>query len=259
MLDAVVIAGGIPEPDDPLYPYTQGTPKALIDICGKPMVQWVIDALCEAESIGNVVLIGLEEEGKVSGQKVKALLPSQDGMIENIRAGINRVLEINPAARHVLIASSDIPALTSAMVDWIVETTMQTDDDVYYHVISRQVMEKRYPNSKRSYARLKDVEVCGGDINVIRASMVNSNTHLWEQLIESRKNVLKQALLIGFDTLLLLMLRMITLDDAVKKVARRLNLSGRAILCPFAEAGMDVDKPHQLEIIRADMAQRTTA
>jgi hypothetical protein len=55
------------------------------------------------------------------------------------------------------------------------------------------------------------------------------------------------------------MLRMITLDDAVKKVARRLNLSGRAILCPFAEAGMDVDKPHQLEIIRADMAQRTTA
>jgi NDP-sugar pyrophosphorylase family protein len=44
-MDAIVIAGGIPEPGDPLYEYTQGQPKALLDIAGKPMVQWVLDAL----------------------------------------------------------------------------------------------------------------------------------------------------------------------------------------------------------------------
>jgi hypothetical protein len=49
---------------------------------------------------------------------------------------------------------------------------------------------------------------------------------------------------------------MITLEGAVKKVTKRLNLKGRAILSPFAEIGMDVDKPHQLEIMRADLANR---
>jgi nitrite reductase/ring-hydroxylating ferredoxin subunit len=37
-MDAIVLAGGIPLPEDPLYPYTQGHSKALVDIAGKPMV-----------------------------------------------------------------------------------------------------------------------------------------------------------------------------------------------------------------------------
>ncbi len=44
-MDAIVIAGGIPEPGEPLYPYTQGKPKATLEISGKPMAQWVLDAL----------------------------------------------------------------------------------------------------------------------------------------------------------------------------------------------------------------------
>ena len=44
-MDAIVIAGGIPQPEDPLYTYSHGDSKALIDVAGKPMVQWVLDAL----------------------------------------------------------------------------------------------------------------------------------------------------------------------------------------------------------------------
>jgi len=35
-----------------------------------------------------------------------------------------------------------------------------------------------------------------------------------------------------------------------------LSIKGRAIVCPYAEVGMDVDKPHQLAIMRADLAKR---
>ena len=45
-MDAIVTAGGIPKPGEPLYEYTQGIYKALLDIAGKPMIQWVLDALC---------------------------------------------------------------------------------------------------------------------------------------------------------------------------------------------------------------------
>jgi hypothetical protein len=35
-----------------------------------------------------------------------------------------------------------------------------------------------------------------------------------------------------------------------------MGFRGRAILCPYAEMGMDVDKPFQLEIMREDLAGR---
>jgi hypothetical protein len=120
-------------------------------------------------------------------------------------------------------------------------------------MITQEVMEKRYPTSKRTYTRLKDAVVCGGDMNVVAVRAVNSSLDKWEQLIGARKNPLKQAAIIGLDTLLLLGLRAMTVDGAVKKVGRRLGMTGRAVLCPFAEVGMDVDKPHQLDLMRLDL------
>lgn len=255
-MDALVTAGGIPQPGESLYEYTQGMSKAMLDIAGKPMIQWIFDALDGAPSIQRVVVTGLDTESSVTSKKSVAFLPNQGGMVDNIRVGIFKLTELDPTPRPVLVVSSDIPGITSEMVEWAVSTAMQSDDDVYYNVIPRQVMEKTFPESKRTYTRLKDLEICGGDMNIVRSSLVTSKDEIWEKLIASRKNVFKQAALIGYDTLLLLLLRGITLQDAVQRVARRLNITGRAVVCPYAEVGMDVDKPHQLELIRVYLERR---
>ena len=142
------------------------------------------------------------------------------------------------------------------MVDWEIETTLQTDVDLCYNVVKREVMEARYPGSRRTYTKLKGMQVCGGDMNVVRTSVASMNTEIWEKLIASRKNPLKQAAIIGFDTLLLALLGVISLDEAVKKATSRLHMTGRAVVCPYAEIGMDVDKPNQLELMRADLMSR---
>lgn len=255
-MDAVVTAGGIPQPDELLYPYTLGKPKAMLDICGKPMVQWVLDALSDAKRVDRVVLIGLAEESGVTCTKPLVFIPNQPTMIENILVGIKKVLETNPSETQVLIVSSDIPAITSEMVDWEVETTSQYDVDLCYNVTTRETVEARYPGSRRTYLKLKDVEACGADMNVIHTSVVSMNMDIWEKLTESRKNPIKQASMLGFDTLLLVLLHRITLEDAVKKFTSRLHITGRAIISPYAEMAMDIDKPHQLEMMRADLAKR---
>ena len=255
-MDAVVMAGGIPQPDEPLYPYTRGKPKAMLDILGKPMVQWVLDALSGAQLVENIVLIGLTEESGLTCAKPLKFLPNKISMIENILGGIKKIMEINPSATRLLLVSSDIPGITSAMVDWEVETTSESDVDLCYNVVKREVMEVRYPGSKRTFTKLKGMEICGGDLNVLRTSVASMNTDIWEKLIASRKNPVKQAAIMGFDTLLLILLRMITLDEAVKKLTTRLHMTGKAIVCPYAEIGMDVDKPNQLELMRADLANR---
>jgi hypothetical protein len=213
--------------------------------------------LSASKRIQRVVIVGLSPKSGVTCKKPLTFLSNQGKMLENIKAGVHKVEELDPQAEHVLLVSSDIPAITGEMVDWVIKEAMRTDEDLYYNVISRSDMEKRFPASKRTYTHLKDIDLCGGDMNVVRLSLIAEETELWEKIINARKSPLKQAALLGFDTLIGILLRQLTLNQAVERVTRRLGLTGRAVLCPYAEVGMDVDKPHQLELIRKDLARKS--
>ncbi len=255
-MDAILTAGGIPQPNDPLYVYSNGGSKALIDVAGKPMVQWVLDALGDAKQVDNVIVIGLSPKSGLTCKKPLHYLSNQGRMLANIVAGINKVLELNPKTEYVLIVSSDIPALKSEMVDWLVNTCMETKDDLYYGICPREVMEARFPGSNRTYTHLKDIDLCGADINLTHVRMATEHLDLWESLIGNRKSPLRQAATIGFDTLFQVATRTITLNDLVEKVCRRIGIQGRAIMWDHAEPCMDIDKPHQLELLRADLASQ---
>jgi len=255
-MDAIVTAGGIPRPEDPLYTYSNGDSKALIDVAGKPMIQWVLDALGEAKKVDNVIIIGLSPKSGVTCKKPIHYVSNQGRMLANIVAGVNKALEINKRSKYVLVVSSDIPTLKPDMVDWLVKTCMETKDDLYYGVCPQDVMEARFPDSKRTYTHLKDMDVCGADMNITHVRMATEHLDMWETLIGSRKSPLKQASVIGFGTLFALFTRRLTLDDAVRRVCERIGIRGRAIVWPHAEPCMDVDKPSQLELLRADLAEQ---
>ncbi len=260
-MDAIVTAGGIPQPDDPLYAYSNGNSKALIDVAGKPMIQWVLDALGSATKVDRVIITGLSPRNELTCRKPLYYVPNQGRMLSNIVAGVNKSIELNRKSQYVLLVSSDIPTLKSEMVDWLANSAMKTRDDLYYGVCTREVMEKRFPASNRTYTKLKDMEVCGADINVIHVSMATEHLDTWEQLIGNRKSPLRQAAVIGWDTLFQLATRQLTLQAMVQRASERIGIQGRAIIWSHAEPCMDVDKPHQLELLRADLArqQRRTA
>ena len=114
-MNAVVTAGGIPQPDEPLYAYTKGESKAMVDVAGKPMIQWTLDALSGAKNVDNVIVIGLSPKSNLTCKKPLHYLSNQGQMLDNLVAGVNKSLELNPKNKHVLLVSSDIPALTAEM------------------------------------------------------------------------------------------------------------------------------------------------
>ena len=258
-MDAIVTAGGIPQPGEPLYPFTQGESKALLDINGKPMVQWVLDALSGSQGIERVAVVGLKASANITCSKPILRVAGRGDMVENILGSIDMLRSANPQMDACLIVASDIPAITPQMVDWMVNLVEKNDGNVFYNAITRQVMEKRYPGSRRTYIRLQDHEVCGGDMNAVRISVLATEDPKWKELVEARKSPLKQASIIGFDILLSLLLRRLSMPDAERRISKRLGIHARAIQCPYAEVGMDVDKPFQLEQMRADLAARKPA
>ncbi len=255
-MDAIVTAGGIPNPEDPLYSFLKGDAKALVDVAGKPMIQWVLDALGGSKKVDNVIIVGLSAKSPLTCKKPLYYVSNQGRMLANIVAGVNKALEINKKNKYVLIVSSDIPSLKSEMVNWLINTCMETKDDLYYGVCPREVMEARFPDSKRTYTHLKDIDVCGADMNVTHVRMATEHLDMWESLIGTRKSPLRLASLIGFGTLFALFTRRLTLEDAVRRVCERIGVKGRAIVWPYAEPCMDVDKPIQLELLREDLERQ---
>src|SRR5438045_672479 len=89
LIDALIMAGGVPKPDEPLYSYTQGKSKALLEIAGQPMIQWILDALNSAQTIRRVLIVGLNQNDvSLRCQKPLDFLPNHGGLIENVEAGV---------------------------------------------------------------------------------------------------------------------------------------------------------------------------
>ena len=241
-------------PDNPLYHETTDGQRSLIDIHGKPMVQWVIDAMTASKYVDQIYVIGLPPDTNLKTSKPIRFLRDEGSLFDNIRMGVLQAAEGLPSQPKVIVASSDIPALRPDMVDWLAEQVAADPTPlIYYNVITEEIMENRFPNANRSFVHFKDVTVCGGDLNVIDKQLFAVDRPIWKGLTEARKSPLKQVSLLGFGNLILIALRALTLKSAVRRVCKKLSLEARALACPYAEIGMDADKPHQLAILRDDL------
>ena len=263
LVDALLAAGGVPAPGDPLYPLTQGRPKALLDVGGRPMIQHVLDALGGARTLRSVVIVGLTPEADPAVAALScalplSFLPTQGSLVDNLAAAGAWAEQQPEPPTHLLATSSDIPLLTAAMVDWNVGASLETDHDAYYNLVPRATMEARFPGVKRTYFRLREGVFCGADLNLLSLRVLNSYNPAWRRIIDARKSVLAQAQLVGLDVLLRGALGLLSLPWAQDRIRERLGVRGRVLICPHAEAAMDVDRPDHLELVNAALAARLT-
>jgi len=211
----------------------------------------VLEAVAAAPQVGQIVVVGLPAMDILACDKHVTLVEDHGGLMENIAAGAAAVLRLNPAAQRTVLFSSDIPALTPLMVEWMIAQIQGDDQEIWYTVVERSVMEASFPGSRRTYTHLKNLELCGGDVVGLDPRLTRSDHPLFAKLSQARKNPVRQAAILGFDTLFLLLLRQLALNEAERMISRRLGVRGRALLTPYAAMGMDVDKPHQYELVKA--------
>ncbi len=256
-MDCVITAGGVPGPDDPLYSYTQGRPKALIDMEGRTMLERVVDALQTAHGVDRIVIVGLEGDMGMQFQRpIDQFLPDHGSLVGNAAAGFHWLRETNPKIETVLFCSSDVPAITGAIVDDFLERCQPFDKLVYYIFVTKQAMEERFPTSNRTYVKLKGAEIAGGDLAIGRAEMIDANEELFTALTDARKHAWKLARHVGLWTLFKFLTRQMGIGEAQTTAGRAVNGEVEVVVDPPAELAMDVDKPAQVELLRADLRRR---
>lgn len=253
-MDSIVVAGGRPTESDPLYQYTQGQPKALLKFGGRPMVDYVVSALMASQYIDRIVIIGLDSRDVTIDYQDLVWLPDHGGIVANGFAGLDWLAENQPGSEHILICSCDIPTLTTAIVDEFIRFCLPLNYAIYYSMVTREILESRFPGSQRTFVRLQDFEVAGGDIFVARPDIAQSFRGLIEELAAGRKNAWKLAKILGPLTLTQFLLGRLSAEDIERKATNYIGYPVRIIFSPHAEIAMDVDKPHHVEIIRANFS-----
>jgi molybdopterin-guanine dinucleotide biosynthesis protein A len=243
----VIILAGSSEHDAALIASASVPSKALLPIAGQPMIRRVAQALQESGRMRRLVVVGLEESQLPPlGLSVPlTCLPNHGSIIANLLAGIESL----PPAPRVLFCSVDIPLLTAAAVRDLVSRDEECGADFCYAVVRREVMEARFPGSGRSFTKLVDGAFTGGDIHMINPDVVRRNAAFGQALVTQRKSPLGLARVIGLGILLRFLTRRLRLRDLEARVGVVLGCSCRAIPSPFAEVGMDVDKPHHLQVV----------
>lgn len=244
MVDAVVLAGS--PNDGPLKECSPARFEALIPIGPKAMVEYVVQALLGSSRVRQVVVVGpaAELSPLLAGERV-SLTESAGGIMENIEAGLNKL----PGDKRVLLVTSDIPLLTTAAVDDFLELCGDMSGDMYYPVIAKQVVEKAFQSTRRTYVNLKEGIFTGGNLFLINPAKYKKCVENGKKIISLRKSPLGLCRLVGLSFLIKFLLRSLTLDEAEKKVSQLLGIRGVVVVSGFPEIGVDVDKPGDLELV----------
>jgi hypothetical protein len=220
------------------------------------MIEYVAAALQEAQSVDRLVIAGLSES-EVAGLQLQdplICLPDQGALITNLRQAIGWLRRERPPAESLLLSTGDIPLLTAPVVDDFVARCAPYDHVAYYNMVRREAIEQRYPHSTRTFTKLKGIEIAGGDLALVRSSILDTDDVIWEAMVNARKHAWQLARIIGPLTIIKLLLHQLSIPEIETLATRVLGMPVRIIVNPNAELAMDVDKPRHLELVRQNLS-----
>jgi molybdopterin-guanine dinucleotide biosynthesis protein A len=238
---AVVLAGG--GVDDPLAARAGVSSKALVPMAGQPMAAWVLRALESSTAVAQVIYVG-EGLGELGPSRAQAV-PGGLGYAQSLALGIGAGLATRPGV-PLLVSTADIPWLTPEAVDRFVSAAGSAD--LAYPVVSEEAALAEFPTQRRTFVRLRQGRFTGGNLMLLRPSLVGPLLDLIDSVYRARKNPLALAGLVGPRTLLALLLGRADLRELERIVSGRLGGIARAVVCSDACLAADVDRIEHLAV-----------
>lgn len=251
--DAIILAGG--ESSSDLKKIAPFDNEALIIIGNYPMIYYVYQTLRSTPQVDKIVVSGPVEA-------LKAILPRDERLffvnggqnaIESFGHGV-KALEESGISAKVLIVPTDIPFITEEAIQDFLKRCEASDSDFYYPVTRKEVNEEKFPGVQRTYVRLQEGVVTGGNLFLIRSAIIEQCLEMGLKLVERRKNPLAMARLFGFDLVFKYLIRRLSIEMAEKRFYKMLGLKAKCIISPYAEIGVDVDKPSDLQLAQEKLS-----
>lgn len=255
-MNALVLAGGAPDAVALLEPGAAN--KAFIRVGGIALVQRVLETLRAVPRVERLVVVA-PQSTHGSAALASADETRADGrrMIESLRSGLAGF----PADVPILVVTSDLPVLTIAAVDEVLDALAVRDLDIAYTCVARRYHDACYPHIPHTWARLRDGQFCGGGAIAIKPRALERLADVLDALGAARKAPLRLAAVFGWDVLLRFALGRLAIADAEARATAILRAPVGAIRCTHPEIAVNVDRPsdvaHAAALVDTARTQRT--
>lgn len=243
--------------------YTAGTVcKAFAPVGGWPMVLRVLDALMGCEQVSTVLLCGPpqallaqcpELEQRIESGQV-GWIKNQNSPSQSAAAGMAQVAE----DRRVFLTTADHALLSTEMVTYFLQKSIALDNDATVGMVRHEVIQRQFPQNRRTVIRLADANLCGCNLFTFNPRGRDLVT-FWQQAEALRKRpwrLVSQVL--GWRAVWAYVLGNLSLDQAMHIISQKSGVRVAPVMLPFAEAGIDVDRPTDLQLVESILAARVS-
>ena len=245
MFNALVLAGT--KKKGPLEIAENVDNKALIMIDNRLMIDYIVDALNHSENIDKILVVGPKNElHPYIGKKVEEILNPGNSILENMEIGLNYF----NSADHLLLLTSDIPLITPEAIDEFLRICTKRKACIGYPIITKENIIKKYPETERTYVKMKEGVFCGGNIVFFKPEVFFQNKELIQELFNNRKDNWKNAKKLGLKFILKFLFKTLTIEEAEKRVTDILGYNSVAVMVSYPEIMIDLDKLSDLKLIR---------
>lgn len=248
----VIILAGAPN-NGSLAEASEASWEALVSIGGRPMVEYVIETMLKTENLGQLVIVGPKEiKSLVPANSI--FVPCKDSMVANLRVGIEALGEAK--APFLLVATSDIPLLTTEAVNDFITQCYRYEAKVYYPLVSREANQAKYPEVERTYFTLQEGTFTGGNLMLLDPGILEQKYELVDQLVLLRKKPAKIIKMLGVKFIYKYVRKKLSLEEIEKRAEVIIGAKGKAIISHYPEIGIDVDKPSDLKLMEEIFSQK---
>jgi len=254
---AIILAGQRPGVD-PLAAHFGQDFKALIEVDGEPMLSRVARTLAGRQDVARIIVLAqqsatLIDHPKTAWMKADSRIEPRDCGSSVVQAIID-TLAANTQAYPFLLTTADNVLLDDRMIDSFV--AQLSGADVGAALVERRVLEAAYPGNRRTWLPFRGGAYSGANLFWLGTAQANKALAVWRGIEQQRKKARAVLGAFGFGLALMIGVRLLSLDQAVARVGRRLGLKAKAVALPYAEACIDVDKVSDHEMAQAILKAR---
>lgn len=242
---ALILAGGTVSPE--MQAVAEGAKNhALIPVAGRPMLDYVVDALR-----GGFARAGLEGRILIAGEIPPVpgceSVPGGASLVDTLLSGASA---LHPAETRLLVSTADLPFLTAeAVADLLKSADALGPADFVYPIVEAARCREQFPGMKRTTLRIAEGEFTGGNLVLIDPAFLRQKESLLRAAYARRKSVVGLAGMLGPSLFLRLLgsrisPALLTVPHVEAAVSRALGGARvRAVISSYAEIGTDVDRP----------------
>ncbi len=255
-MTAAVFAGG--GSDNEVAAASAAPCKALAKIHGRALIDYVLEALRNARTVGEIVVIEAPSRSlSLSGAlppDVPVVAARGDELIDTFVTAV----EAYPDEERVLIVTADLPLLTSEAVDGFVRSCQDAPCGLSYSIVQAEAFDEAFPGRGKTVARLREGRFTGGNLAIAERQFVLAQAPAIARTLDRRKSPVGMARTFGLPFVARLLMGKLSISDLERRGGEMLGTTLAAVPVRWPEIGFDVDHAEDLELAERFLRERPT-